>query len=185
MQHAMNTSVHPGGHWNWRSQIVGLIDSWHNGYPTSSTNSLYHLYVFWAQQFGVNLNSGALGKHLWTIEGTGCIFGCGINASSAYAVAVSHILTLITDVQTTLHYQVPFFYFSTRDFYSQGQLWSMGVRDTSDHPKPLRQDLPMGARTLTMSCASRPVTVSTQEQLMAKLYNRCTLPSNYRSILTS
>ncbi len=185
MQDAMNTSVHPGGHWNWRSQIVGLIDSWHNGYPTSSTNSLYYLYVFWAQQFGVDLTSGALGNHLWTIEGTGCIFGCGIDASSAYVVAVSHILTLITDVQTTLRYQVPFFYFSARDFYSQGQLWSMGVRDINDHPKPLRQDLPMGARTLTMSCASVPVTVVTQEQLLAKLYNGCALPSNYLSILMS
>lgn len=61
----------------------------------------------------------------------------------------------------------------------------MGVRDINDHPKPLRQDLPMGARTLTMSCASGQVTVFTQEQLLAKLYNRCTLPSNYLSILTS
>src|SRR2546430_13114300 len=45
MQNAMNTSVHPGGTWNWRSQIVGLIDSWHNGYPSQATNSLYGLFA--------------------------------------------------------------------------------------------------------------------------------------------
>ena len=185
MQNAMNTAVHPGGHWNWRSQTLGLIDSWHNGYPNQSTNSLYYLYLFWAQQFGVNLNSGDLGKHLWVIEGTGCIYRCGINSSSAYVVAVSHILTLITDVQTTLHYRVPFFYFSARDFSSQGQFWPMGVRDIKDRPKPLRQDLPMGARTLTMSCASGSVTVATQEQLLAKLYDGCALPGNYIGVLTS
>ncbi len=185
MQNAMNTAVHPVGHWNWRSQTLGLIDSWHNGYPNQSTNSLYYLYLFWAQQFGVNLNSGDLGKHLWVIEGTGCIYRCGINSSSAYVVAVSHILTLITDVQTTLHYRVPFFYFSARDFSSQGQFWPMGVRDIKDRPKPLRQDLPMGARTLTMSCASGSVTVATQEQLLAKLYDGCALPGNYIGVLTS
>jgi hypothetical protein len=185
MQNAMNTSVHPGGTWNWRSQIVGLIDSWHNGYPSQATNSLYGLFAFWAQQFGVNLNSGDLGKHLWVVEGTGCIFGCGIDSSNAYVVAVSHILTLTTDVQTTMRYQVPFFYFSARDFPSQGAFWPMGVRKESGHPKPLRQDLAMGARTLNMSCGSGHVTISSQEQLLAKLYNRCTLPGDYISTLTS
>ncbi len=185
MQDAMNASVHPGGNWKWRSQILGLIDSWHNGYPNQSTNSLYYLYLFWAQQFGVHLNSGDLGKHLWVIEGTGCIYGCGINSSSPYVIAVSHILTLITDVQTTLRYRVPFFYFSARDFYGSGVFWPMGVRNSNDKPKPLRQDLPMGARTLTMSCTSGSVTVSTQEQLLARLYNGCTLPNNYIGILTS
>jgi hypothetical protein len=185
MQAAMNTSVHPGGHWNWRSQIIGLIDSWHNGYPTQEVNSLYGLFTFWAQQFGVNLNSGALGKHLWVIEGTGCIYGCGIASSSPYVVAVSHILTLITDVRTVKRYKVPFFYFSARDFYSQGAYWPMGVRDGQDKPKPLRQDLPMGARTLSMTCASGKVHVETQEKLLAQLYNGCTLPENYIGILTS
>src|SRR5947209_236031 len=33
MQSAMNTIVHPGGHWNWHSETLGLIDSWHNRYP--------------------------------------------------------------------------------------------------------------------------------------------------------
>jgi hypothetical protein len=184
MQYYMNTSVHPGGNWNWRSQTLGLIDSWHNGYPSVAVNSLYYLFLFWAQQFGVDVNSGALGKHLWVVEGTGCIFGCGI-ATDAYDVAVSHILTLITDVQTSMRYQVPFFYFSARDFSSQGQFWPMGVRDANDHAKPLRQDLWMGARTLTMSCSSGSVTVSSQEQLLAKLYNRCSLPGNYVAILES
>jgi hypothetical protein len=185
MEKAMNTTVHPGGNWSWRSQTVGLIDSWHNGYPSQSVNNLYYLFIFWAQQFHVNLNSGDLGKHLWVIEGTGCVHGCGINADSPRDVAISHILTLITDVQTTLRYQVPFFYFSARDFFLAGASWPMGVRDTKGRPKPLRQDLAMGARTLTMSCASGKVTVVTQEQLLASLYNGCTLPDNYVNILTS
>jgi hypothetical protein len=184
MQYAMNTSVHPGGHWSWRSQIVGLIDSWHNGYPSQSVNSLYGLFNFWSQQFGVDLGSGGLGKHLWVIEGTGCIYGCGI-ATDGYDVAVSHILTLITDVQTAMRYKVPFFYFSARDFYSQGSFWPMGIRDKNDHPKPLRQDLWMGARTLTMSCSSGSAVVSSQEQLMARMYSGCNLPGNYMGILES
>jgi hypothetical protein len=28
MQTAMNSIVHPGGYWNWRSETSGLIDSW-------------------------------------------------------------------------------------------------------------------------------------------------------------
>ncbi|HYT36347.1 MAG TPA: hypothetical protein VEL49_04135 [Ktedonobacteraceae bacterium] len=184
MQYYMNTSVLNNGNWNWRSQAVGLIDSWHNGYPSPGVNSLYYLFLFWAQQFGVDVNSGALGKHLWVIEGTGCIFGCGI-ATDGYSVAVSHIMTLITDVQTSMHYKVPFFYFSARDFYSQGTYWPMGVRDGNDHPKPIRQDLWMGARTLTLSCSSGSVTVSSQEQLLAKMYNGCSLPGNYMGILES
>ena len=84
-----------------------------------------------------------------------------------------------------MRYKVPFFYFSARDFYSQGAYWPMGVRDGNDRPKPLRQDLKMGERTLNMSCASGHVTVSNQEQLLVKLYNGCSLPSDYLSILTS
>src|SRR6266699_2029457 len=184
MQYYMNSSVLPGANWNWRSQTVGLIDSWHNGYPSSGVNSLYYLFLFWAQQFGVDANSGALGKHLWVIEGTGCIFGCGI-ATDSYDVAVSHILTLITDVQTTMRYQVPFFYFSARDFPSQGAFWPMGIRSIGGNPKPIRQDLWMGARTLNMSCGSGHVTVSSQEQLLASLYSGCNLPGNYIGILES
>jgi hypothetical protein len=185
MQTAMNTSVHPGGNWSWRSQTVGLIDSWHNGYPSQSVNSLYWLFVFWAQQFGVNLNSGDLGKHLWVIEGTGCVRGCGINADNPSDIAVSHILTLITDVETTLRYKVPFFYFSAKDFFIGSVSWPMGVRDIRGLAKPLRQDLPMGARTLSMSCPTVKVTVVNQEQLLSKLYGGCTLPANYIDILTS
>ena len=184
MQYYMNTSVLNHGNWSWRSQAVGLIDSWHNGYPSPAVNSLYYLFLFWAQQFGVDPNSGALGKHLWVIEGTGCIFGCGI-ATDAYSIAVSHIMTLITDVQTSMQYKVPFFYFSGRDFFSQGTYWPMGLRDGNDHPKPLRQDLWMGARTLTMSCSSGSVTVSSQEQLLEKMYSGCSLPGNYMGILES
>ncbi len=185
IQNAMNTQVHPGGHWTWRSQIVGLIDSWHNGYPDQSVNSLYQLFLFWAQQFHVDLRKGELGKHLWVIEGTGCFRGCGINASSSYAVAVSHILTLITDVQTTMRYGVPFFYFSGKDFVLNGVLWPMGVLDLQGHAKPLRQDLRMGARTLTMSCPTGKTLVRTQVQLLSMLYHGCTLPGNYVAILES
>ena len=186
VQDAMNNSVHPGGHWSWRSQTLGLIDSWHNGYPSQYTNSLYGLFVFWAQQFNVDLNSGGLGKHIWVVEGTGCYRGCGINQYSSYQVAVSHILTLITDVQTTLRYKVPFFYFSGRDISNQdGTLSPFGVDDVNGHPKPLRQDLPMGARSLSMSCSNGKVDVVDQEQLLAKLYQGCGLPDNYYSILVS
>ncbi|HVB24019.1 MAG TPA: hypothetical protein VNG51_18930 [Ktedonobacteraceae bacterium] len=185
MQQAMNTQVHPGGHWDWHTQIIGLIDSWHNGYPNAYTNNLYGLFAFWAQQLHVNLNSGTLGKHLWVIEGTGCFKDCGIDASSAYQVAVSHILTLITDVQTTMKYHVPFFYFSGTDFNLDGVLWPIGVLNTQNQSKPLRQDLAPGARKLTLTCSSGQVTVADQETLLAKLYSGCTLPSNYASILTS
>ena len=185
MQYAMNTQVHPGGNWNWHSQIVGLIDSWHNGYPNASVNSLYGLFSFWAQQFQVDLNSGGLGKHIWVIEGTGCFQGCGLDPYNSYEIAVSHILTLITDVQTAMRYHVPFFYFSDKDFPDEGTFWPIGILDANGHSKPLRQDLPMGARTLTLSCSGNQATVADQEQLLAKLYAGCTLPGNYISILTS
>src|SRR5262249_10048872 len=58
MQSAMNISVHPGGHWDWHSHILGLIDSWHNGYPSAATNNLYQLFAFWARQLHVELGSG-------------------------------------------------------------------------------------------------------------------------------
>jgi hypothetical protein len=184
MQSAMNSSVHPGGHWDWRTQILGLIDSWHNGYPNPDTNNLYQLFLYWAQQLNIDISSGELGNHLWVIEGTGCVANCGLDTSSPSVVAISHILTLITDVRTTLKYQVPFFYFSDKDFSSAIGL-IFGILDVNGNPKPLRQDLPMGARTLTMSCSSGNVVVSDQEQLLAKLYSGCTPPSNYASILAS
>lgn len=136
MQSAMNTQVHPGGTWSWRAQIVGLIDSWHNGYPSQYVNNLYALFAFWAQQFGVNLNNGDLGKHLWVVEGTGCFKGCGINQYSQYQVAVSHILTLISDAQTTTRYKVPYFFFSDRDFVQSGEYWPIGILDRLGIPSP-------------------------------------------------
>jgi hypothetical protein len=84
-----------------------------------------------------------------------------------------------------MRYKVPFFYFSASDFASQGEFWPMGVRTVNNHPKPLRQDLSMGARTLSMSCPSGHVTISSQEQLLATLYNGCNLPGNYIGILES
>jgi hypothetical protein len=33
MQFYMNSRA-KWGHWNWRSQIVGIINSWHDGYPS-------------------------------------------------------------------------------------------------------------------------------------------------------
>ena len=185
MQAAMNSQVHPGGNWSWRAQTLGLIDSWHNGYPSQYVNNLYNLFVFWAQQFNVDLNSGALGKHIWVVEGTGCFKGCGIDQYSSYQVAVSHILTLITDVQTTLLYKVPFFYFSDRDFIQSGEYWPIGILDTQGRSKPIRQDLSPNARVLSMSCPGGQTNVSDQEHLLATLYLNCSLPSNYLSILTS
>lgn len=183
MQYAMNTSVHPGGHWHWRSEAVGLIDSWHNGYPNASVNSLYYLFAFWAQQFGVGI--GQVGKHLWVVEGTGCFMGCGIDPYSSYQVAVSHILTLISDARTAMQYHVPLFYFSGEDFWASGVYWPIGILDGGLHPKPLRQDLSMGARRLAMSCSHGQVIVVNQEQLLSRLYAGCSLPGNYVGILAS
>ncbi len=185
VQNAMNTSVHPGANWSWRAQTLGLIDSWHNGFPNQSVNSLQALFVYWAQQFHVDLNNGDLGRHLWVVEGTGCIYGCGLN--STYEISVAHVLTLITDVQTAMRYHIPFFYFSGKDFFQQNQsaFWPMGVLDVNGNAKPLRQDLSLGARTLDMSCPNGSVQVIDQEQLLAKLYRGCMPPSNYVSILAA
>ncbi len=183
MQSAMNTVVHPGGHWNWRTQTLGLIDTWHNGYPSDATNSLYHLFRFWADRFGVSLERGQLGAHLWVVEATGCFKGCGIDPNNNYQVAVVHVLSLVTNAQTAIQYHIPHFFFSGKDFISVGFKWPIGVLDLNGNGKPIRQDLPMDARTLTMNCDHASVTVSTQEDLLAKLYHGCALPGNYRDIL--
>jgi len=185
MQQAMNTVVHPGGHWDWHTQTLGLIDSWHNGYPNGSVNSLAALFAFWAQQFGADLNSGQLGKHLWVVEGTGCFKGCGIDSNNAAQVAISHALTLITDVQTAMKYKIPFFYFSGKDFESAGYYWPIGILDMHGAPKPIRQDLPLGARKLELSCPTGQVVVVEQLQLLAKMYSGCTLPDNYVNIISN
>src|SRR6266699_3483123 len=173
----------PGGNWSWRAQAMGLIDSWHNGFPSKSVNSLNALFVFWAQQFQVDLNSGELGKHLWVVEGTGCVNGCGLRTH--HQISVAHILTLITDVQTAMQYKVPFFYFSGKDFFQAGAFWPMGVLDLHGHAKPLVQDLALGAKSLDLSCSSGSVLVTEQEQLLAKLYSGCTLPGDWDSVLTN
>ncbi len=189
MQQAMNTKVHPGGHWDWHTQTLGLIDSWHNGWnngsPDDSINSLSHLFNFWAQQFHVNLTSGALGKHLWVVEGTGCFKDCGIDINDPAQVAVSHTLTLIIDVQTALKYGIPFFYFSGKDFDSAGYHWPIGVLDVNGRSKPIRQDLAMGTRNLVLSCANGKVSIADQEQLLARLYSGCALPGNYANTISS
>ena len=182
MQSAMNSTIHPGGNWDWHSQNLGVIDSWHNGYMGS--NNLAGILNFWAQQLQIDPNSGQLGKHLWVVEGTGCFKGCGLYTDTQ--VAIAHILTLATDVQTAMQDHVPFFFFSGKDFIDAGVYWPIGVLDSGGNPKPLRQDLAMGARTLTLSCpdGSSPV-IAEQEQLLAKLYGHCSLPSNYVAILSS
>jgi len=183
VQTAMNTQVRPGGNWSWRAQAMGLIDSWHNGFPSKSVNSLNALFVFWAQQFQVDLNSGGLGRHIWVVEGTGCVSGCGLH--TRHQISVAHIMTLITDVQTAMSYKVPFFYFSGKDFFQAGTFWPMGVLDLRGHEKPLVQDLALGTKSLDLSCASGPVLVTEQEQLLAKLYSGCTLPGNWANVLTN
>lgn len=189
MQKAMNTIVHPNGHWDWHTQTLGLIDSWHNGWnnggPDASVNSLQHLFEFWAQQFKVDLNNGKLGQHLWVVEGTGCFKGCGVDANDPAQVATSHILSLVTDVQTAIKYGIPFFYFSGMDFNSAGYYWPIGVLDAHGRAKPLRQDLAMGVRTLTLSCSSTKTPVIDQEQLLAKMYSGCTVPDNYASTIAN
>jgi hypothetical protein len=185
VQAAMNTKVHPGGNWSWRAQTVGLIDSWHNGYPDSSVNSLGALFSFWAQQMNIDPASGQLGKHLWVVEGTGCFKGCGLDINNPSEIAISHMLTLVTDVQTAMKYHVPFFFFSGKDFDSVGYRWPIGVLDINGNPKPIRQDLAPGARRLTLSCASGKVSVADQEQLLAKMYSGCALPGDYVSVISS
>jgi len=182
MQNAMNSTVHPGGNWDWHSQILGVIDSWHNGYLGS--NNLNGVLNFWAQQFQIGPNSGQLGKHLWVVEGTGCFKGCGLDNDTQ--VAISHILTLVTDVQTAMQDHVPFFFFSGKDFIDAGIYWPIGVLDNAGNAKPLRQDFGMGSITFTLSCSdgTSPV-IADQEQLLAKLYDHCSLPPNYTAILSS
>jgi hypothetical protein len=184
MQNAMNSSVHPGGNWNWHTQTLGLIDSWHNGYPDASVNSLAGLFSFWAQQFGVSVNGGQLGKHLWVVEGTGCFKDCGVSADN-YDEAIAHILALITDVQTARGAHVPFFYFSGKDFMDQGIYWPIGLLDANGHSKPIRQDLGMGDRRLTMNCGGKTDTVFSQLGLLSHLYRGCALPGNYLDIIRS
>ncbi len=184
MQNAMNTAVRPGTGWNWHAQTLGLIDSWYNGYH--GANNLLGVFDFWAQQFHVDVNRGQLGKHLWVVEGTGCYKGCGINQDDPTEVAIVHVLTLITDIDTSLRAHIPFFHFSGDDIPMPEGIAPLGVRDVNGHPKPLRQDRPMGAYKLTLTCSGNvQVTVVDQLQLMTYLYARCALPSNYFTVLTS
>ncbi|BCL81590.1 hypothetical protein ccbrp13_40550 [Ktedonobacteria bacterium brp13] len=183
MQTAMNTSVHPGGNWNWHNQTLGLIDSWHNGWLGASDNNLAGVLQFWSQQFQVSM--GDIGNHIWVVEGTGCFKGCGINVDSPADVATSHIITLVTDVQTVKQYHVPFFYFSAQDFFDQGLEWPIGVQDQHGHAKPIRQDLSMGAVTFTMTCGSQHVVVKDQVQLLGRMYQGCAVPNNYLNILSA
>ena len=181
MQYAMNTQVHRNSHWTWqwRSQILGLINSWHDGFPGLYINNLYGLFGFWASQFGVKLNSGALGQHLWVVEDTGCFKGCDNNINSKARIAIAHILTLILDAKTAITFRVPFFFFSARDFLSQGMYWPIGLQDINGHAKPLRQDLRMGSRSLILFCPRGRITVIDQVMLLSSLYKGCALPQNW------
>jgi hypothetical protein len=79
--------------------------------------------------------------------------------------------------------QVPFFHFSGRDYH--GQVFEpTGILTPEGHPKPLRQDLPMGAKKLTLSCPNgKQVEVVDQEQLLAKLYAHCSPQADYADVL--
>lgn len=181
MQYAMNTQVHKNSHsqWQWRSQILGLINSWHDGFPGLNINNLYGLFGFWASQFGVKLNSGALGQHLWVVEDTGCFKGCDNDINSKAKIAIAHILTVILNAKTAITFRVPFFFFSARDFLSQGINWPIGLQDINGHAKPLRQDLRMGSRSLILSCPRGRITVIDQVTLLSSLYKGCALPQNW------
>ena len=179
VQYAMNTAVHKNGRWTWRSQILGLINSWHDGFPSLSINNLAGLFDFWASHFGVSLSNGALGQHLWVVEDTGCFRGCDNAINSKAKIAIAHILALILDTKTAISFHVPFFFFSARDFLSQGISWPIGLQDINGHAKPLRQDLSMGTRSLTLSCRSGRITVTDQVTLLSSLYKGCALPDNW------
>ncbi len=183
MQHTMNTMLkHPG--WNWHTQTLGIIDSWYNGYE--GANNLAGVFDFWARQFHVDINGGQLGKHLWVVEGTACYKGCGINGSDPATVAIVHILTLISNTETSLRAHVPYFHFSGRDIVSQGDYGPTGVLNVNGGAKGLRQDQPIGTYRLTLTCSgNKQVIVTTQVQLMARLYARCALPPDYATILSN
>jgi len=183
MQAAMNTRVHPHGNWAWRSQTLGIINSWHDGFPSLATNNLLGLFTFWANQFHVNLNSGALGQHLWVVEDTGCFKGCDNNINTKAKVAIAHIMALTLDTQTTMRYRVPFFFFSAQDFISQGVYWPIGVQDANGHAKPLRQDLRMGSSSLVLNCGKSHPRVIDQVTLLTDLYRGCSLQGNWYSTL--
>lgn len=177
MQWAMNNQVHRGGRWTWRSQILGLINSWHDGFPSLYVNNLQDLFFYWARALQVAPQN--LGQHLWVVEDTGCFKGCGVNVNSKAQVAIAHILALIVDTQTTQRFNVPFFFFSARDFFASGSFWPIGILDIQGRAKPLRQDLKMGSRALVMICGKYRVTVYSQEQLLSRMYQGCYLPGNY------
>ncbi|GCE47514.1 hypothetical protein EI42_06304 [Thermosporothrix hazakensis] len=181
--------LHPKSNWQWRQQAVGLIDSWHNGWSNGQynpdENNLRDQFAFWAQQFGVDINSGKLGQHLWVVEGTACFKGCGVNENDPSEIAKAHIFGLIVDVQTAMQYKVPFFYFSGRDFFDQGIIWPIGVADPQGKAKPLRQDLAPGSMTLELTCGGKKTPVRDQIQLLSQLYKGCSLPGNYVNILVS
>lgn len=179
MQSAMNTIVHKNGRCAWRSQILGPINSWHDGFPNTSINNLAGLFNFWDRQFDVSPGSGALGQHLWVVEDTGCFKGCDNAINSRATIAIAHIRSLILDTKTASSYHVPFFFFSARDFLSQGITWPIGLQDINGHTKPLRQDLHMGSRSLTLSCSTGHITVIDQVTLLSSLYKGCALPGNW------
>lgn len=83
-----------------------------------------------------------------------------------------------------MRYKVPFFYFSGSDFKDQGFFWPIGILDAHNHSKPIRQDLHMGAISLTMSCPGH-VKVVDQEALLAKMYAHCALPGDTENIIRS
>lgn len=168
VQLAMNTVIDPGGNWTWQAHMIGLNDSAHNGYPSSSDNNLYQLFAFWSQAFEVPLDQ--LHTHLWIVEGTAC-YQCGDRND-----AVSHVITMITDVLTATQYHIAFFYFNGRDFVLEGMRRPFGILDLHGHPKPL-------TKRLMMLCKSGKVGIDEQEQLLASLYQGCRLPANYAAIL--
>ncbi len=183
MQATMDTTL-KRGNWNWHNQALGVIDSWYNGYD--GANNLAGVFDFWAQQFNVDINSGKLGRHLWVVEGTACYKGCGINGGDPAVVAIVHILGLITNIETSLRAHVPYFHFSGKDIQTPGDYGPTGVLNLNGGAKGLRQDQPIGTYTLTLTCpGNKHVTVSTQLQLMVRLYGRCALPADYASILSN
>jgi hypothetical protein len=180
VQQAMNARVHKGGHWTWRSQIVGMINSWHDGYPSLYVNNLRDLFAFWAWAFHIDMDH--LGNRLWVVEDTGCFKGCGV-PDNKRQIAIAHILALVVDARTAKEFQVPFFFFSARDFFASSVYWPIGILNNKGEAKPLRQDLPMGSRSLIMTCGDLKTRVITQEQLLATIYQGCQLPENFYNTL--
>ena len=82
-----------------------------------------------------------------------------------------------------------FFFFSDRDFIQSGEYWPIGILDTLGRPKPIRQDLGMGARTLNMQCSNGQFNVvqpgATFSKALPELLPAIQLPGHINQLIAA